>query len=472
MAFKMMPIHPFGIPFAGSAGDMGAPGRSSRAERMAAVAWGARRTWFLRGGATRGNVAACVAIAQGGTDVVVQRTAHGGTIDGLILAGLTPTFVAPEVDERLGIPHCVTPEALERALRATPGAAAALVVSPTFFGAVADVRGLAQVAHRHGVPLIVDEAWGAHLPFSDRLPASALASGADLVITSAQQHLGSLAGSALLHLGRHAGEWLDEEEIAWAVGASSSTSPSRALCASLDEARQRAVRDGPALLYGMVHALADLRRGIAEIPGLDVLDERMVGRHGVAGYDPLRLTIDVRDSDTNGDAWRRALRRVSDIDPALCGEHVLVETFELGEDVAARGERLLTGLRSAQAHLARRPRLTPPAPVPRSTPVLRLTPREAFLAGREEVPVRDAVGRIAAESLIPTPPGIPLVLPGEELDATILACALRAVRTGTELRGASDPELRTVLVVAEPDQSASTTMAFAVPRPSQIDSTP
>ncbi|MBJ7328358.1 MAG: PLP-dependent transferase [Solirubrobacteraceae bacterium] len=452
MAFKLPP-NSFGIPAAASAEDLGAPERLLRAERMAAVAWGARRTWFLTGGATQGNVAACLAIAQGGTDVVVQRTAHGSTIDGLIAAGLAPTFVAPEVDERLGISHCVTPQALDRALNATPGAAAAFVVSPTFYGAVADVRGLARVAHGHGAPLIVDETWGAHLPFSDRLPAPALAAGADLVITSPQKHLGSLAGSALLHLGRHAGEWLDEEGIARALGALSSTRPSRVLCASLDEARQRAVRDGPALLYGMVHALADLRREITAIPGLDVQDERIVGQHGVVGFDPLRLTIDVRGSGAGGDAWLGALRRASDVEPAVCEEHVLVVAFELGDDVAAWGERLLTGLHGAHALLGRRPGRAAPAPVLETAPLARLTPRDAFLAGREEVPVQDAVGRIAAESLIPTPPGIPLVLPGEELDATVLLHALRAVRRGTEVRGAADPELRTVLVVVEPVES-------------------
>src|SRR5439155_27140415 len=114
------------------------------------------------------------------------------TVDGLVLSGLRPTFVAPELDPELRIAHCVTPDALDRALADTPDAVAALVVSPTYFGAVADVKALADVAHARGVPLVVDEAWGAHLAFHPHLPAHALSLGADLVISSTHKIVGSM----------------------------------------------------------------------------------------------------------------------------------------------------------------------------------------------------------------------------------------------------------------------------------------
>ena len=172
-----------------------------RAQELAAQAWGAARTWFLINGASQGNHAACVALAQGGEQVVVQRNVHSSTIDGLVVSGLRPVFVAPEIDPELGIAHCVTPEALDRALAGSPGAVGAMVVSPTYFGAVADVQGLAGVAHRHGVPLVVDEAWGAHLAFGPSLPRHALACGADLVVSSTHKIIGSFTQSAMLHLG-------------------------------------------------------------------------------------------------------------------------------------------------------------------------------------------------------------------------------------------------------------------------------
>src|SRR2546426_750014 len=146
--------------------DVGPDSPFQRAQRLAADAWGASRSWFLISGASQGNHAACLALRHAGRSVIAQRNVHSSTIDGIILAGLEPGFVAPELDSELGIAHCLTPESLAAALDSTPDAVAALTVSPTYFGAVADVRALAEVAHDRGVPLVVDEAWGAHLRFS------------------------------------------------------------------------------------------------------------------------------------------------------------------------------------------------------------------------------------------------------------------------------------------------------------------
>ena len=206
-----------------------------QAQRLAAEAWGARRAWFLINGASQGNLAAGLALAHRGDAVVVQRNAHSSTIDALVLSGLRPTFAAPETDPELGIAHCLTPETLERALASTPGAIGAWVVSPTYFGAVADVASLAAVAHAHGVPLIVDEAWGAHLAFHEELPEHALAAGADLVISSTHKIVGSLTQSAMLHLGHGAEELIGEDEVDRAVTLTESTSPSSLLGGSLDD---------------------------------------------------------------------------------------------------------------------------------------------------------------------------------------------------------------------------------------------
>src|SRR5471030_2338536 len=114
-----------------------------QAQQLAAQAWGAQRTWFLVNGASQGNLATGLALAHYGEEVVLQRNGHSSTIDALVLSGMRPTFVAPEIDEELGIAHCITPQALERALADTPGAGGAWIVSPTYFGAVADGRSLA-----------------------------------------------------------------------------------------------------------------------------------------------------------------------------------------------------------------------------------------------------------------------------------------------------------------------------------------
>jgi arginine decarboxylase len=436
------------------------------ARRLAADAWGARRTWFLTNGASQGNLAACLAIAQRGERVVVQRTVHGSTIDGLVLAGLEPTFVAPEVDVELGLAHCVSPSALDAALVATPGAAAAIVVSPTYYGAAADVAGLARVAHAHGVPLVVDEAWGAHLAFCDALPQDALAAGADLVISSTHKHAGSLTQSAMLHLG--AGGRFEEAAVDRALRLVTSTSPSSLLLASLDAARRRAAVEGGDLLRVAVGELAVLRAEIRRLRGLDVLDERVVGRFGVAAIDPLRVCVDVRATALSGYEVARRMRRDRDLHVELCGEHVVVAVFGLGERVAVHGGALVEALARACAQVpgparSEGPTVGLPLWNGGSTDIRRargrlvppwgelvLSPRAAFRAAPERVAIAHAEGRIAAECLAAYPPGIPNVLPGERLTAANLATLQRTLAHGGVVRGAADPTLQTVLAVAEP----------------------
>jgi lysine decarboxylase len=418
-----------------------------RAQQLAAEAWGAARTWFLINGASQGNHAACVALAQAGPQVVVQRNVHSSTVDGLVVSGLRPSFVAPEVDPELGIAHCVTPGALDRALAATPGAVGAMVVSPTYFGAVADVEGLARVAHGHRVPLVVDEAWGAHLAFSPVLPRHALDCGADLVVSSTHKIIGSFTQSAMLHLGP--GGRLDEYVVDRAITLLESTSPSSLLCGSLDAARAFAVRHGARMLADTVRALAAARRSIADIPGLDVLDDRLAGRPGVHAYDPLRLVADVRATGVSG--YRlAAMMRAQDVHLELAGENVIVAVFGMGETASDNAARLVAALEQAvtQRSGERAAGGREPMPPPPWGP-LEMTPREAFLGAQEVVPIDDAVGRIAAESLAAYPPGVPNVLPGERLTAEAWDYVQAILAHGGSLRGASDRTLRTARVAVE-----------------------
>jgi len=420
------------------------------AQLLAAEAWGARRTWFLINGASQGNHAACVTLAQLGDRVVVQRNVHSSTIDGLILSGLRPTFVGPALDPELGIAHCLAPEALDGALAATPGATGAIVVSPTYFGAVADVRGLSDVAHEHGVPLVVDEAWGAHLAFHDELPEHALAAGADLVVSSTHKIVGSFTQSAMLHLGHASAGRIDEFSVDRAVTLVESTSPNSLLLGSLDAARHFAANEGRALLSETIAALRSARQAIRQLPGLDVLDERIAGRPGVFGYDPLRLAVDVRGTGATGYQVAQLMHEQDDVNLELAGETVIVAVFGMGETATANAARLVASLERAVERLGSEedsePGLfTPPPPWGK----LELTPREAFLGAQEVVSVEDAVGRIAAESLAAYPPGIPNVLPGERITAATWSYIQAILAHGGSLRGASDRTLRTARVAVE-----------------------
>jgi arginine decarboxylase len=439
-----------------------------RAQHLAAEAWGAKRAWFLVNGASQGNLAAGLALAHGGAEVVVQRNAHVSTIDALVLSGMRPTFASPEVDAELGIAHCITAKRLEAALEATPGAVGAWVVSPTYFGAVADIRALASIAHGRGVPLIVDEAWGAHLAFHEELPEHALAAGADLVISSTHKIVGSLTQSAILHLGPGAAGMIDEDTVDRAVTLTESTSPNALLGASLDAARRQAAVHGRELLERTMATLAKTRDQLRTIEGLDVLDDRLAGRPGVFAYDPLRLVVDVRRVAASGYELAPLLREIDDINLELYAQNMLVAVFGMGERDLGEASRLVSGLRIATERVGLKPGgVLESFAAPPAWGELVMTPREAYLAPQEVVPAALAVGRISAETLAIYPPGIPNVLPGERLSAQTLAYVRRTLEVGGSVHGASDRLMRTVRVVLELGGAINT-----LPRPRTEETPP
>jgi arginine decarboxylase len=426
--------------------DLGpSPTPYERAERLAAEAFGAARSWFLTNGATQGNHTLCLALAPLGTRIVAQRNSHASVVDGLVLSGGLPSFVAPEYDAERGITHCVTPEALEAALRDAPDAKAAFIVSPTYFGMAADIAGLAGVAHAAGVPLIVDQSWGPHFGFNEALPPTALSQGADTMLTSTHKLAGSLTQSAMLHVAH--GALVDPGAIARALRLLRSTSPSSLLIASLDSARRQLALHGEQLLFETLEAIEVARAKLETIPGIQLVDASLVGQMGVAGYDPLRIVLDVRGTGRTGYEIADALRRSYDVHVELPMQATIVFIVGLGESVAAL-RRLAGDVEETVKRLAE-PGATAPIipPVTSLRNEVALPPREAFLGAAELVGVDDAVGRISCESIASYPPGVPALLPGERISAETVTYLRELADSGARLHGASDPTFQTINVL-------------------------
>jgi lysine decarboxylase len=297
------------------------------------------------------------------------------------------------------------------------------------------------------VPLAVDEAWGAHLRFHPDLPPDALGCGADLVVSSTHKIVGSLTQAAMLHVGESGR--VDEAVVDRSVSLVETTSPSALLGGSLDAARRQASVHGERMLSESLAAVAATREAIAGIPGLAVLDESMVGRAGIAGWDPLRPAIDVRGTGATGYRLAKvALALDEAVDFELAAENLVVAIFGLGEAAGPAGERLVSALRTAVARLGEGEGGQPHEPLAPPPPwgELALTPREAFLGPQEVVPFDEAAGRVAAESLAAYPPGIPNVLPGERLTRETLEYIAESVSHGGQVRGGSDRLLKTLRV--------------------------
>ena len=428
--------------------DLGpSPTPYEEAERLAAEAHGAARTWFLTNGATQGNHALCLALAPLGTQVVAQRNSHASLVDGLVLSGGVPAFVPPEYDAELGMAHGVEPGALERVLAETPDARAAFIVSPTYYGMAADVAACAEVAHAAGVPLVVDQSWGPHFGFHEALPPSGLSQGADAVLTSTHKIAGSLTQSAMLHVGHS--DRIDPAAVARAIRLVRSTSPSSLLLASLDGARRQMALHGEQLLHETLDAIEACRDKLATIPCIGLVDSSFVGRPGIAGYDPLRIVVDVRETGRTGYEVAEALRRSYDVIPELATQATIVFLVGLGE----RRKTLLRLAGDLEETVKRiavegsiSPIVRPPATLRNEMAV---APRAAFLGEAEEVAVDDAVGRVSCESIAGYPPGIPALLPGERISAETVDYLRELVASGARLHGASDPRFERVHVLVE-----------------------
>jgi arginine decarboxylase len=436
--------------------DLGpSPTPYERAERLAAEAYGAARTFFLTNGATQGNHTLCLALAPLGARIVAQRNSHSSIVDGLVLSGGIPSFVAPEYDGELGITHCVTPEALERALRETPDARAAFIVSPTYYGMAADVAGCAEVAHAAGVPLVVDQAWGPHFGFHEDLPPTALSQDADAMLTSTHKIAGSLTQSAMLHVG-HSGR-VDPGDVGRALRLLRSTSPSSLLIASLDGARRQLALHGEQLLWETLQAIGVAREKLETIPGIALVDAAVVGRMGVAGYDPLRIVLDVRGTGRTGYEISDELRRSYDVHVELPMQATIVFIVGLGE--SATTLRRLAGDVDEVVKRLSEPGATAPIVPPAASLGYEVvvSPRDAFLGETEVIAVDDAVGRVSCESIASYPPGVPALLPGEKISPQTVSYLRELAASGARLHGASDPDFKTINVLAEDRRSRPVT---------------
>ncbi|WP_209706627.1 amino acid decarboxylase [Leucobacter exalbidus] len=423
--------------------DLGENSPVEQARVLAAEAWGAKRTWFLTNGASQANRTAAIAVRGLGERVLIQRSMHSSFTDGVLLSGLIPAFVMPNVDVRHGIAHGLTPavlnEALEREATAGRPVSSVYVVSPSYFGSTADVAGLAEVAHAHGAALIVDGAWGAHFGFHRELPESPVRLGADLVVSSTHKLAGSFTQSAMLHLGSGPLAAKLEPLVERAFSMTSSTSASGILMGSLDAAR-RALVLGDAQIGEAVAAAKQLRDLLRTDDRFDIISDHFDEFDDIVETDLLRVPIDISALGQSGHWVRSRVREQHGIYFEMSTATSVVAV--IGALVKPDVERVMAALRAVAdeaATMAPDPAVAGGFPELPAPGALVTAPREAYFSESELVNAEDAIGRVSVDTLAAYPPGIPNLLPGEEITADTVAF-LRAVAASPTgyVRGAVD----------------------------------
>ena len=427
--------------------DLHAPtGCIRAAEELAAEAYGADAAYFMVNGTTGAVHTMLMAALRPGEIILVPRNVHRSIVGAMILTGVRPIYMQTEIDTRLGIAMGVSLHTVEAAVREHPEARAALLVYPTYYGVVTELSAIADFLHAHDMLLLTDAAHGAHFAFSDELPPSAMAAGADLSAESTHKLLGSLTQTSML-LAR--GGLVSTERIRAASGIVQSTSPNELLLASLDLARAQMAEEGRVRLAEAIRAAEELRRSINEIEGLWAFGAEYMGADGMAALDPLKITVQVTGLGLSGFAAEEELRRRNVACELADARNVLLLlSYADGERETERVLAALRGMaeehapmctsRGAAAFLA-----LPPLPE------TALLPRDAYFARSEHVDVGTAEGQIAAETIVFYPPGIPVLAPGDVIDGATLAY-LRAMKAvGARVVGAADASLGTLMVIAK-----------------------
>ena len=438
-----------------------ASGPIREAQDLAAGLFHARQTFFLVNGTTCGNEAMVLSAVCEGEKIIVPRNVHKSVLMGLIMSGATPVYIMPEYLEEWDLWGSVTPEAVEEAFCREPESRAVLLVSPTYYGITSDLERIAGICRRHGALLLVDEAHGSHLYFSDRLPKGALACGADAVAQSFHKTAGSFTQSSLLHLGT---DRIDSQRVAENLHLVQSTSPSYLLMASLDAARRELAVNGTAMMEKALRLARQAQEGLEKIPGVRVLDDQAAGVPAMFDKDATRLVFSASDAGISGYRLGELLYERFRVSPELTDEENVVAGITFAndpEDVSRlvkgvetlAGESLAAG--TASGSVPQKERVEDPDRKAGrefqifSMPRQAMTPREAYFSQTwETLPLEETAGRVTKEMVVPYPPGIPLLCPGEIVTGEHIRAIQKYREARCEFHGTADRTVKTLRVMA------------------------
>lgn len=389
------------------------------AQELAAKAFGADRTFFLVNGSTCGVQAAIMTACARGQKIIVGRDSHKSVASGLILSGAEPIFVQPEFNDEFAISAEIKPESIENALRANPDATAVLITRPNYYGVCSDIERISSLVHSYGKLLIVDEAHGAHLAFSDRLPASALEHGADICIQSAHKTLPAVTQGAYLHV---KGNRVHMEKLDINLSMLQTSSPSYIIMSYLDIARELMETEGREKLGQLIDINTQFTEEAEKTGIYKVLSQQNLGIKTT--LDPTRLVINISSLGISGYNADKILGEIYGTRLEMADYENLVAITTVA-DTQESLNRLLEALKSFLGHEAGQNRdyqgdyqgeiqrnifkafwkQTPEA--------IKIQPWEAYSSEKEVLPLQACEGRVCAEIITPYPPGVPLFYPGE-----------------------------------------------------------
>ena len=429
-------------------------GELKEAQDLTAELYGADDCWFSINGTTALIEAMIMGTVGPDETIIIPREAHRSVISGLVLSGAKPVYMDCQFDERWGIPLGVSLDDAVKTMDAHPEAKAILLVYPNYYGVGVDIVNIVKEAHKRGMIVLVDEAHGPHLPFSNILPIEAIAAGADLVAQSTHKSVGSLTQTSWL-LGQ--GERINKRRITQMHQMLQSTSPNYIFLASLDMARHQLATVGEDLVSHTVELSLYLRKELHKIPGITTMEYRNI-EDRVVNYDCTKVLIDAKELGVTGVEFERMLREHR-IEVELVQAHhvlVLITIGDTKESITAliQAIQAISDMVLSKSHELNNTKDENLQNVSKDSavlpePIVRITPRNAMYANREQVRLQDALHRIAGETIAYYPPGIPCVAVGEVISESVLQYIENRKALGYVPNGVDDMTLETIWVLQE-----------------------
>ena len=411
------------------------------AQEYAADAFGAENTIFIVNGATGAVQAMVMSVCKAGDKIILPRNVHRSAINALVVCGAVPVYVNPGVNNDLGIPLGMTPAEVEAAIVANPDAKAVLVNNPTYYGICSDLKSIVEIAHRHGLKVLCDEAHGTHFYFGEGLPPSGMSCGADMAAVSVHKTGGSLTQSALLLLGKG----IDPNYVRQIINLTQTTSASYLLMVSLDLARQNLALHGREFYAKTIEFADYARKEINAIGGYYAFGEELCDGGAFYAFDKTKLSVHTRAMGLAGIEVYDLLRDEYDIQIEFGDIGNILAYLSIG-DRPQEVERLV----SALAEIKRRYHTDGAGLLSQEyiDPEVAASPQKAFYAPKKSLPLRETEGMVCSEFVMCYPPGIPILAPGERITAQILDYIEYAKAKGCSMTGPEDPDILRLNVLA------------------------
>lgn len=410
----------------------------------AAERYGADRTYFLVNGSSGGILSAVSGIVPFGGKLLMSRNCHKSVYHGVILGHLKTVYTYPQIMPEFGLQGGLSAENIRSLLITNVGIDAVIIVSPTYDGVVSDIQRIAEVVHEFGIPLIVDEAHGAHFAFGKRFPVSALNLGADVVIQSVHKTLPSLTQTALLHV---KSKLVDVERIEQYLSIYQTSSPSYVFMASIDRCIRWMNAEGRDTMETFETRLFMLRNELANMKHLRLLDRNIAGSYGVFDLDPSKIVISSRDTSLSGVELCDRLRDRYHLEMEMSGADYVsaITTLADSEDGMNRFLKALLEIDKSCAIQYSDNSINCMSVPAEATMEL----WESLSSRRQGVEIELCEGCISAEFVYLYPPGIPILAPGELITAEIIYLIKRYQTLGLSVQGMKDKSGSRIYVVCE-----------------------